>query len=148
MNNNYAKACKEVLEIFKYIPEEYIKKIPLEIIQAMKEKEDKKYEFHYDINKEYDEQNLLIETKAILANIFRDYWATTEEKQKIKDIYNEEIRKIEELKREKYKYEDLFKNKDKKLNYEIQNTQLIEKRKESFIQKIVNKIKKLFIRKK
>lgn len=45
---------------------------------------------------------LLDETKAVLANIFRDYWATTYQKDKIIEKEKIDRIKIEESKREKY----------------------------------------------
>lgn len=44
---------------------------------------DKNCEFKVDINKSFEEQEILDETKAILANIFRDYWATPYQKERI-----------------------------------------------------------------
>lgn len=142
MNDNYALACKEVTEILKYISAEYLEKIPQEVLDTLNQKMDKNYEFQYDINKEYEEQNLLVETKAILANIYIDYWATEEQKEKIKEIHNEDRRKVELLKYEKYNPNDLFKNKNSRQNIEF--TQLVEVREPSLIQKIMNKIKNLF----
>lgn len=142
MNNNYARACKEVSEILKYISMDYIEKIPLEVLDVLNQKMDKNYEFQYDINKEYEEQNLLVETKAILANIYIDYWATEEQRERIKEIHNEDRRKIDLLKYEKYNPNELFKNKKSIQNIEI--TQLVEGKELSIIQKIMNNIKNLF----
>ena len=53
------------------------------MIDTLKKKMDENYDFKVDINKSFEEQNLLDETKAILANIFRDYWATPYQKERI-----------------------------------------------------------------
>ena len=81
MEDNYKKAYKEIVEILKYVPEESINKIPQEMRNMFEEKQLKTYDFQIDTNKTFDEQELLKETKAILANIFRDYWATPYQKE-------------------------------------------------------------------
>ena len=48
MDNMYATAYSEVLEILKYIPKEEYNKIPNEKIEVFKAKYDKKYKFKYD----------------------------------------------------------------------------------------------------
>ena len=87
---------------------------------------------------------MLPETKAILFNIFRDYLATEEQKQKIKKWQLEDLRKLEEEKKKNYNV-DVFFNKN------IQNTtisksgnELIEVKEQSLWKKIINKIKKFF----
>ena len=81
--NNYLKAYKEVVEILKYVPEESVNKIPKKMLEMFNNNMDNTYEFKVDISKDFDEQNLLEETKAIFANIFRDYWATSYQKERI-----------------------------------------------------------------
>ena len=83
MKENYHKAYKEVIEILKYVPQESVNKIPKTMIETFKAKMDDNYDFKIDINKGFEEQDLLDETKAILANIFRDYWATPYQRERI-----------------------------------------------------------------
>ena len=52
INNIYAKAYTEVLEVLKYFPEEEYKKIPIEKINFYKRNMDKNYKF--TINPEKD----------------------------------------------------------------------------------------------
>lgn len=112
MENNYPKAYKEVVEVLKFIPEESVKKIPQAVIDTFKARMDNDYNFKVDTNKSFEEQNLLEETKAIFANIFRDYWATPYQKERIKakEKYDRQI--IEEEKKKRYSMEDIFKNKE------------------------------------
>ena len=111
MENNYPKAYKEVVEILKYVPKESVKKIPQTMIDTFNAKMDNTYNFSIDINKSFEEQELLDETKAILANIFRDYWATQYQKERIQTKERYDREKIEEEKREKYN-SDIFKAKE------------------------------------
>ena len=149
MENNYPKAYKEVIEILKYVPKESVNKIPQTMIDTFKAKMDKDYDFKVDINKSFEEQELLDETKAILANIFRDYWATPYQKEKIeaKERYDRE--KAEENKRKQYNPDDIFKKrqtsdesiKDKE---NLNNNLPIEVKKKNFYEKIINFFKKVF----
>lgn len=146
MEDNYPKAYREVVEVLKYLPQESIDKIPKDMIDMFKAKMDKEYMFTIDENKSFEEQNLLRETKAILANIFRDYWATPYQKEKIEAKENYDRQKAEEEKRKKYDPNDIFKNNKTVIqNDKIDETNLpIEIKKEKFWDKLVNFIKKLF----
>lgn len=55
VNNEYAIAYKEVLEILKYIPEEDFNKIHNDTIEMFKTYSDKKYIFSYNPSKTLDE---------------------------------------------------------------------------------------------
>ena len=145
MENNYPKAYKEVVEILKYVPKESVDKIPKTMIDTFNAKMDNTYNFSIDINKSFEEQELLEETKALLANIFRDYWATPYQKERIQAKERYDWQKIEEEK--KNNYNDIFKkdNKiDNKENESVENNLPIEVKKEKLYEKIVNFFKKLF----
>ena len=149
MEDNYPKAYKEVIEILKYVPEESVNKIPQTMLDTFKTKMDKEYNFIVDINKAFEEQELLEETKAIFANIFRDYWATPYQKERIEAKEKYDRQKAEEEKREQYNPNDIFKRKqkdnEKDENIQAVNNNLpIEVKKEKFYEKIVNFFKKLF----
>ena len=146
MENNYHKAYKEVMEILKYVPEKSVKKIPQTMIDTFNAKMDNTYNFSIDINKSFEKQELLEETKAILANIFRDYWATQYQKERIQAKERYDRQKIEEEKRTNYNC-DIFKKNDKKEKDEdkVDNSNLpIEVKKEKFYKKIINFFKKIF----
>lgn len=148
MNNKYSKAYKEVLEIIKYFPEEEYNKIPKEKIDFYKANMDSDYEF--TINPEIDltKQNISKEANAIIVALFQDYFATEEQKEKINKILEQNSKKAEQEKREKYNPDDLFKKYDHTENREdkstkiIQETSLIEY-KENFFVKFKNFILKL-----
>ena len=148
MEDNYLKAYKEVTEILKYVPKESVEKIPFEIRKMFETKMDAKYDFKVDINKNFQEQVLLDETKAILANIFRDYWATPYQKERIKAKEQYDRKKTEEEKKEKYDFEEIFKKrKIENISLEsesIDNKLPIEIKKESFYKKIFSLFKRIF----
>ncbi len=148
MNNTYGQAYSEVLEILKHLPEEEQKKIPKEKIKFYEDNRDKNYNFNYNITKTLDEQHVLRETKAIIITLFRDFFATTTQKEKINKIllYNEQ--KYQEELSKKYNYNDIFsknkKEEEKIILPETSNENNLVPCKESIIKKIINKIKSLF----
>jgi len=107
MNNNYSKAYVEVLEILKYIPKEDLENIPQDILQTLKKSANKNYIFK--INKElpFEKQVLMEETKAILANFFRDYWATDFQREQIKLKEKQDEQELEKNKI-KINYDEVF----------------------------------------
>ena len=109
MEEIYKKAFKEVYEILKYVPDEDKKKIPEDFIKIIEDNMNKEYEFKIDKSTDFENQKLLEETKAILAIIYRDYWATREEKEAINMKFKNDIEKAEEAKKNKYNIDNLFK---------------------------------------
>ena len=151
----YANAYTEVLDILKYISKEDYEKIPKSKIKVFEENSNKNYSFTYDENKTLDEQNVSEITKALIAILFRDYWATKEQRYVI-------IKKQQEIKEQKQKElmakfeqnkniseKDLKKvnvasDLDLDIDYELLGTNMqLYKKEEGFFEKLVNKIKGL-----
>ena len=144
--NNRKNAYTEVYTILQELNEEEYNKIPLEVIEAIKLNRNEEYDYKLDDELELKEQPMLPETKAILFNLFRDYLATPEQKIKIIRMQNEERQKNELKKQQKYSTE-IFANRQKE-NIVKQNnneTQIIEY-KENLFRRILNRIKKFFIK--
>lgn len=148
MEDNYPKAYKEVIEILNYVPKESVDKIPQTMLDTFKTKMDKEYDFTVDVNKSFEEQDILEETKAIFANIFRDYWTTPYQKERIEAKEKYDRQKLEEEKMKKYNPEDIFKKKqqiNESKTVENYNENLpMEVKKDSFYIKIINFFKKFF----
>ena len=151
----YANAYTEVLDILKYISKEDYEKIPKSKIKVFEENSNKNYNFTYDESKTLEEQNVSEITKAIIAILFRDYWATKEQRYVI-------IKKQQEIKEQKQKElmakfeqnkniseKDLKKvnvasDLDLDIDYELLGTNVqLYKKEEGFFEKLVNKIKGL-----
>lgn len=148
INNTYSRAYTEVLEIIKYFPEEEYAKIPKEKIEFYKNNMDKDYVFIINPEIDLSEQNISPEANAIIVNLFRNYFATEEQKVKIKEILDLNQKKEEQEKREKYNPDDIFKNTNKATNTTVEmsenniNTALV-KYKESFFARFKNFIFKI-----
>lgn len=82
-NENLSKAYTELVEILKYLPEESISKIPSYLIVSYESKKDLNYHFEFDSDKSFEEMNLLPETAELLAEIYKNYWASEEEKKNL-----------------------------------------------------------------
>lgn len=143
VNIEYSNAYSEVLEILKYISVEDYKKIPKSKIEIFQKNANKDYIFKYTPEKTLDEQN--VSKKAIIGLLFRDYWATDEQKDKIirKQNYDRQI--LEEQKKSMYDVENIFKKRsyenDIKENEEVKEMLVY---KETFFRKFINKIKSFF----
>lgn len=163
MEDNYSKAYKEIVEILKYVPEESVNKIPKDMRDMFEAEQLKTYNFQIDTEKTFEEQELLEETKAILANIFRDYWATDYQKARIIEKENQDREEWEKQKREKYNPNDIFKNRNtsttttsnnndvsqdiqEQLNEEYNKNLPIEVQKQNIFQRLLSFIKKLVLK--
>ena len=141
----YANAYTEVYEILSCLNKEEYSKIPEELIEVFEENRNLDYE--YEINDEQDlsKQPMLKETKAILLNIFRDYLATPEQSQKIKQWLQADREYLEKQSKEKYS-SNIFENriKKEKENIEKSNTLVpIEFKRKTIFQKIMDKLRKI-----
>lgn len=150
--NNRKNAYTEVYTILEDLNEEEYKKIPPEVIDTIRLNRNEEYFYELDEDLELKEQPMLPETKAILFNLFRDYLSTQEQKAKIIRMQNEERQK-NELKKQKQYNTDVFENKQRQNIEQIEDnkeksteTNLVIY-KENIFKRILNKIKRFFIRK-
>lgn len=143
---NYPNAYKEVYEILKFVPQEDKNRIPHNFMEMIKKNMNKEYEFSIDKNIDFiEEQELMVETRNILAYIFLNYWATEKQKETINIKFKRDIEEAERKKRELYNV-DLFKNrKSENLKEEEQvKTEIaIVEYKESIFTKIKNWLKNI-----
>jgi len=153
---NRKNAYTEVYTILQELNEEEYNKIPPEVIKAIAENRNKEYIFELDDELELEKHTLLPETKAILFNLFRDYLATPEQKEKIIRMQNEERQKNEAKKQQMYN-SDMFSSRKKVIENkreQVSEEYVKEKNKEerlgiveykqSFINRIWNYIKSFF----
>ena len=130
----YANAYAEVLEILKYISIEDYNKIPKSKIELFNMNANRDYVFDYNPNKTLDEQNVSKIAKSIIAILFRDYWATDIQREKIIAKQNYDRQKLEEENRKKYNPDDLFKEKIREVQKE-KTTAITEFKESNFFKK-------------
>ena len=143
-NVEYANAYSEVLEILRYVSIDDFNKIPKEQIDFFENNSNTDYDFFYNPYKTLDEQNVSKRAKAIIAIIFKDYWATDLQREKIIAKQKYDRMKLEKEKQTRYNYNDIFKNKKiENIENSTETFAMIEYR-ETFLDKIIKKIKKIF----
>lgn len=137
-----AMAYREVVEVLKYISKEEIDKIPEEVVKYYKDNMDTTYEFYINTEKSFEEQVLMEKTKIVLAMLYRDYWATEEQREKIRLKEKYDINKIETENQEKYDVENIFKQKQEK--HAEEELALVECKKETWYSRFINFMKSFF----
>lgn len=141
LNSEYSEAISETLDILNHTDIEYVKKIPNEFLKFLKENASKEYVPKLDHSLPMYEMNLKEETKNLLGTIYRNWWCSKEEKEKYEKILQESyIKEKEEL--INYNTKEMFKKRTENINNKItKNVVTIANKKESFLRKIINKIK-------
>lgn len=146
---NTRQAYSEIDEFLGLLSDEQRNKIPQKLRKFFKEEKDLNYKKGINSNVPIKNQNLKEETLGIIALLNLQYWCQNEqEKDRLKEVYSQNEKKYQELLREQYNPEDIFKKRT--INIEnkqenIETTQMVEY-KETFIKRIINKIKSFFKR--
>ncbi len=146
MDSSDARAFKEIYELLRIFPEVLVSKIPQNKMDFFYEHMDKEYPFEVTIET-FDPSSLSEETIAILTTLYRDCWASEEERQKIIHFEVAEYKKIQNTRNLGVNYseilrkqsEDRIKEENREINEDSQSQELIET-KESFWKKILAKI--------
>lgn len=148
VDSKYGIAYSEVLEILKHIPIEDYNKIPKNEIELFETYANNDYTFNYDTNKTLEEQNVSDITKGIIILLFRNYWATEKQRNKIIAKQNYDRMKLEEKKKEKYNTDNIFINKHKNSSIDIlenkQEKSLVKIDDMKWYKKIWRRIKNFF----
>lgn len=133
------KRLVEVETILKKLDENYINKIPTEIWDFIEKNKDDQYTFFYDDNIELLNQNLNIDTIAILSYINMQYLLDEKSKKEVEEILIKDGAFLEQQKMKKYNPENIFKNKENIENKGERDVSMIEvKEKYKWYQKIIS----------
>lgn len=153
MENTVKDIYSEVYAILNMLGKEYINKLPKDIYNIIKEEKSTEYNPVYETTVALDKQDVKKETISIIAFLHLNYWCNEEEKIKLRELFDENEDKYqEELKQQE---EQEVEQEDEKMqddNNEIEIGKeflsMIVYKEENFAQRIFNKIRKLFSRKK
>lgn len=147
MEKKYARAYTEVLEILKHIPKDELERIPKSELQFYEDNCDKNYKYEYNLDLAVDKQAISKEANTVIVALYMNYFANEKQKGIIEKILKQNSIEEEKAKSEKYDVNKIFEknqnehngaNKSENLPVDISNNQ------DSFIKKIINKIKSLF----
>lgn len=143
-HNNSQIAFAEVYDIIKHSNKEIQQKIPKKFIHLLTTNMAENYKVNIDYDKDISEQeNIQHETKVMLGIIYRDFLCDVETKKKLFEKDRKELEKIEKEKQEKYSYNNLFK-KSQEYTPIPEDKQIIEYKKDTWYNRIWNKIKSIF----
>jgi hypothetical protein len=144
----YNKRLIEVSVILNHLNKSDYDKIPKEVIDRIEKNKDTEYNWYYDETKDLKDQKVSKDTIAILSYINMKYLLNEEQRKFVEEVFKENQKKIENIKREKYKPDNIFKNIKEPICKEEKNiSSMIEVKKEKWYQKIFKLIKNLFKRK-
>lgn len=135
-------AYTEVVEVLKYMSKEDVNKIPKDIVRYYTDNRDTSYNFKIDMEKAFEQQNLSEKAKIVLAMLYRDYWSTEKQKEKIKQKEKYDLYKLELKKQEKYNSDNIFEN--RKIKRIEENKALVEHKKETLCNKFIQFIRRFF----
>lgn len=141
-----SKAHTELNEVIKRLSKQELEKIPEQVIKNIQETMDKEYIWRYDNTKELEEQNLMVETKALIVEMYERYLCSEDKKEFWNNYDRICLNMIEEKKKEEYNPDNIFKTKHI-IKEEIKNTNLPKEiKKEKLFKRLINKIKCFFLR--
>ena len=140
------KAYTEVDNFIELLDEYYKNKIPKKLREFFKNEKEEKYIKNIYRNIPIKEQNLLQETLSIIAFLNLQYWCDDEEERKrLRKIYTENEKTSMKQMRLKYDVNNIFRERRKEvIEEETKDNVAMIRYKDSLIQRIVNKIKKIF----
>ena len=153
MENTVKDIYSEVYAILNMLGKEYINKLPNDIYNIIKEEKSTEYNPVYETTVALDKQDVKKETISIIAFLHLNYWCNEEEKIKLRELfdenedkYQEELKQQEEQEVEQEDEEIQDDNNEIEIGKEFLS--MIVYKEENFAQRIFNKIRKLFSRKK
>ena len=141
----YKKAYTELNDILKRLDKKQIEKIPKSFINNISKNMDNDYKFEFDISKGIFEQNLMVETEALLVEIYERYLSPVEEKEMWQKYDRYCLNKIEKDKKTRYN-NNVFEKKE--YNNIEKNTTIIPIKKENknILKRFLNYIRSIFKR--
>lgn len=141
--NKYREAFVEVLYIIDNLNEVNKSKISKKFIRFMERNSAQEYSVNLPKDVIKQPELLKKETKIILALMYRDYFCTQEEKEKLDKKFIKNNEKQEEELRQKYNTDNMFKNTEKSHKIQ-QNVNLIKYEEPKWYKKIILFICKIF----
>ena len=144
-----SQTYSEVYEILKYMNKEVVMKIPIEILEKIKNKRDLNYKSKIDKEDIFNPDNVLPETIEVLNWIDVNFWMSEDKKEKIQKKVRKQELEENKLKEKKYNPDAIFKNVNKKETTNVEEPDnkitdtLLTEYKESFFTRFKNFVFKI-----
>lgn len=142
-NDKYTKALAELKVILENSEDEIIKKIPRKFLMFVEENCDKNYFCNINPEISINNQNILDETKYLIALVYRSYLCDENEKQEYDKILQKNEENYQKKLHEKYNI-DIFENNRQKIDVKENVNLPVEIKKEKFFKKIISKVMRVF----
>lgn len=146
----YKKAYKELYEVIRRLTKSELERLPNDFIMNVHEQMDTNHEFVYNESVGLLEQNFMVETKALIVEMYRRFLADEAENEYWKEYDKKCFEIIEEEKRRKYNPDKVFDSIDVKKDSgeeSLEKSELpIVKVEENFFKKLLNIIKRIFVK--
>ena len=148
MNIRTKEIYSEVYQVLNLLGNEYIDKLPVDLINMLKQKREVNYNPQYTEDIPLKDQNIKKETITIIALLYLNYWCKDKyEKTEVKHILEKNEEEYQLELRKKYNPDDIFKNykqENRPINDSITDHKEMIPYERSIIVKIINKIKNIF----
>jgi len=106
--NIYSKAYVELYEIIKRLPEQQLNNIPAKLIENIKQQRNSEYNWVYNDEKHVYEQDLMVETKALIVELYVNFLSSDDKKEIWKNYDRICLNFIENEKHNKFNSDNLF----------------------------------------
>ena len=147
MENTVKDIYSEVYAILNMLGKEYIDKLPNDIYNIIKEEKSTEYNPVYATTVALDKQDVKKETISIIAFLHLNYWCNEEEKIKLRELFDENEDKYQEEQEVEQEDEEI-QDDNNEIEIGKEFLSMIVYKEENYAQRIFNKIRKLFSRKK
>ena len=147
----------EVYGILKALGNKYIDKLPKTVLKVITECKEENYNPEYSMSIPLKEQDINRKSLAMIALLHYNYWCDEEERKKFKNMLETNEEKHQKEMQEKYSNDKIFNKATTKIEEETisekvdrfveesnQSTANIVEYKQSFFNKIIDKIKQCF----
>ena len=115
VNIEFSEGICETLDILNHLDKEYTSKIPQSLMNFFEKNKSKDYICNFDHTKKISEMGIKEITKDILTIIYIKYWANPDEKEEYTILLKENEEKYQKYLNEKYNPDNIFKNKQAKM---------------------------------
>ena len=145
-NIEYSNALYQINEILKYMAPNLKARIPKKFISYFENNKSQEYNWTIDKSLPLEKQDLLPTTKEILTVLYKDFICDDMERVKLEKTLNSNELKYQEELRKKYNPDNIFEDRQKTTEYakiQTKDTKIVTY-KESFLSKIISRIKLIF----
>ena len=138
----------EVYEILKYMNKEVVMKVPIEILDNIKNKRDLNYKSQIDKEDIFNPKNVLPETIEVLNWIDFNFWMAEDKKVELIQAVRKKEIEDNKVKKQKYDPNVIFSKNDeedfgKKNDLELKDVSIAEVKRENLFKKLISNIKRI-----